>query len=174
MIYRQTSNICRTLVGNKLVDHSGVVGASSVGAAPITSPFSTQHLGSVDWTKTTATRDEQLIRCGIWCFFLHYMSFMIIYHICTIRSNTSKYSHLILYIVDTRFYCTYFCFELYHELLLMQVILPYPSILLYLSVTSDRFHKNMADIDDYLTTIKHNIARKICIIIATCCPSTQI
>ena len=40
-IYRQISNIIRTLVGNKIVDHSDVVGASPVGAAPTTSSFST-------------------------------------------------------------------------------------------------------------------------------------
>ena len=40
-IYRQTSNIRRTLPGNKIFDHSDVVGASTVGAAPITSSFST-------------------------------------------------------------------------------------------------------------------------------------
>ena len=40
-IYRQVSNIRRTLVGNKIVDHSDVVGASPVGAAPTTSSFST-------------------------------------------------------------------------------------------------------------------------------------
>ena len=40
-IYRKTSNIRRTLVGNKIVDHSDVVGASPVGAAPTTSSFST-------------------------------------------------------------------------------------------------------------------------------------
>ena len=39
--YRKTSNIRRTLVGNKIVDHSDVVGASAVGAAPTTSSFST-------------------------------------------------------------------------------------------------------------------------------------
>ena len=39
--YRQVSNIRRTLVGNKIVDHSDVVGASPVGAAPTTSSFST-------------------------------------------------------------------------------------------------------------------------------------
>ena len=39
--YRKVSNISRTLVGNKIVDHSDVVGASPVGAAPITSSFST-------------------------------------------------------------------------------------------------------------------------------------
>ena len=36
----ETSNISRTLVGNKIVDHSDVVGASPVGAAPTTSSFS--------------------------------------------------------------------------------------------------------------------------------------
>ena len=39
--YRKTSNISRTLVGNKIVDDSDVVGASPVGAAPTTSSFST-------------------------------------------------------------------------------------------------------------------------------------
>ena len=37
--YRQTSNITRALV--LIVDHSDVVGASPVGAAPTTSSFST-------------------------------------------------------------------------------------------------------------------------------------
>ena len=39
--YCLVSNIRRTLVGNKSVDHSDVVGASPVGAAPTTSSFST-------------------------------------------------------------------------------------------------------------------------------------
>ena len=39
-IYRKISNISRTLTGNKIVDHSDVVGASPVGAAPTTSSFS--------------------------------------------------------------------------------------------------------------------------------------
>ena len=38
--YRQVSSIRRTL-GNKIVDHSDVAGASPVGAAPTTSSFST-------------------------------------------------------------------------------------------------------------------------------------
>ena len=41
MIYRKTSIISRTLVGNKIVDNSDVVGAWPVGAAPTTSSFST-------------------------------------------------------------------------------------------------------------------------------------
>ena len=40
-IYRKTSNISRTFVGNKIVDNSDVVGPSPVGAAPTTSSLST-------------------------------------------------------------------------------------------------------------------------------------
>ena len=39
--YRKTSNISHTFVGNKIVDHSDVVGPSPVGAAPTISSFST-------------------------------------------------------------------------------------------------------------------------------------
>ena len=39
--YRKVSNIRRTLAGNKIVNHSDVVGASPVGATPTTSSFST-------------------------------------------------------------------------------------------------------------------------------------
>ena len=39
--YRKTSNISRTLIGNKIVDNSDAVGASPVGAASTTSSFST-------------------------------------------------------------------------------------------------------------------------------------
>ena len=41
LMYRQASNIKRTLVGNKIINHSDVVGASPVGAAPAISSFST-------------------------------------------------------------------------------------------------------------------------------------
>ena len=41
MKYCQTSNIRHAFVGNKLVDHSDVIGASPAGAAPTTSSFST-------------------------------------------------------------------------------------------------------------------------------------
>ena len=40
-VYRQTFNISHTLVGNKIVDHSDVVGAVPVGTAPTTFSFST-------------------------------------------------------------------------------------------------------------------------------------
>ena len=60
----QTSNISRISVANKIVDHSDVVGASPVGAAPTTSSFSTYHLASMDWAKTTARRDENILVLG--------------------------------------------------------------------------------------------------------------
>ena len=65
--YRKTSNISRTLVGNKIVDHSDAVGASAVGAAPTTSSFSTEHLASRDSAKTAARQYETLLSVDIWC-----------------------------------------------------------------------------------------------------------
>ena len=62
--YRQTSDISRTLVGNKIVDHPHVVGASPVGAASTTSLFSTYHLASMDWAKVTSKRDEKHLNFG--------------------------------------------------------------------------------------------------------------
>ena len=59
-----TSNIRRPLVGNKRVDHSDIVGTSSVGAAPSTSYFPVQHLASMDWARKT--RRETFI-FWIWC-----------------------------------------------------------------------------------------------------------
>ena len=41
LIYRKISNISRTLVGNKIVDHSDVVGVLPIGTAPTASSFST-------------------------------------------------------------------------------------------------------------------------------------
>ena len=67
MKYRQTSNIRRTLVGNKIIDNSDVVGASPIGAAPNTSSFSIEHLASMDWAKTTARGYKKHLSFGIWC-----------------------------------------------------------------------------------------------------------
>ena len=63
--YRKISYIRRVLVGNKIVDHSDVVGASPVGAAPTTSSFSTWHLASRDSTKTATRQYENLLSVGI-------------------------------------------------------------------------------------------------------------
>ena len=59
--------IWRTLVGNKIVDHSDVVGASPIGAAPTTSSFSTLHLSSRDSAKTATRQFENLLSVEIWC-----------------------------------------------------------------------------------------------------------
>ena len=65
--YRQTCNITCSLVDSKLVDHSEIIGASPVGAAPTTSSFSTKHLASMNWAKATARREEDhSISFGIW------------------------------------------------------------------------------------------------------------
>ena len=66
-MYRKTSNIRRTLVGNKIVDHSDVVGASPDGAAPTTSSFSTWHLASRDLAMKAARQYENILSVGIWC-----------------------------------------------------------------------------------------------------------
>ena len=63
--YCQISNISGTLVVNRIDDHSDVVGASPVGAAPTTSSFSTQHLASVDWAKAHARRGDKHLSLGI-------------------------------------------------------------------------------------------------------------
>ena len=66
-MYRKTSNISRTLVGNEIVDNSDVVGALPVGAAPTTSSFSTLHLASMDWAETTARGYKKHLSFVIWC-----------------------------------------------------------------------------------------------------------
>ena len=39
----------------------------TVGAASTTSSFSTEHLASMDWAKTTTRRDKKHLSFGIWC-----------------------------------------------------------------------------------------------------------
>ena len=65
--HRQVSDIRRTLVGNSIVDHSDVVGASPVGDAPTTSSFSINTWLSMYFTKATASRDEKHFSFGVWC-----------------------------------------------------------------------------------------------------------
>ena len=64
--YRQASDIRRILVGNKIVDHSDVVGASLVGAAP-----TTYSILTYTWLQLIAQRQLQNetknICFGIWC-----------------------------------------------------------------------------------------------------------
>ena len=65
--YRETSKISRTFVGNKTADHSDVVGAPPIGAAPTISSISTEHLASMDWAKTSAKRDQKHLSFAICC-----------------------------------------------------------------------------------------------------------
>ena len=58
--YRKTSNISRTLIGNKTADPSDVVIASPVDATPTTSSFSTWHLASRDSAKKAARQYKNL------------------------------------------------------------------------------------------------------------------
>ena len=46
--YHKTSNVSRTLVTNDIVNHSDVIGGSTVGAAPTTSSSSTKNLTSME------------------------------------------------------------------------------------------------------------------------------
>ena len=63
-IYPQTSNI-RCTLGNKIVDHSDVVGALPIGTAPTTSSF----LDLNPWLQQIGQRrqDENYLSFGIWC-----------------------------------------------------------------------------------------------------------
>ena len=67
LMYRQTSNISRALVGNKILVHSDVIGASPVGAAPTTPSFSTSHMASMNWAQWTTRQTEKHFSFGIWC-----------------------------------------------------------------------------------------------------------
>ena len=49
-----------------IVNHSDVVGASPVVAAPTTSSFSTLHLASMEWAKTIARQNEKHLSFEIW------------------------------------------------------------------------------------------------------------
>ena len=65
--YHKISKTRRTIVGDKNVYHSDIVWASSVGAAPTTSSFSTEQLASKDCIKTTTRHDEKHLSLGIRC-----------------------------------------------------------------------------------------------------------
>ena len=79
--YRQTSNISRSFVGN---DHSDIFGASTVGATPTTSSFSTSHLASRDCAKPTVRWNEKHLSFVFWCaLYQRFYGNCILYH-CSI------------------------------------------------------------------------------------------
>ena len=53
------------VVGNIIIDHSGVVVASPFGVAPTTSSFPIEHLVSMDWAEATARRGKNHLSVGI-------------------------------------------------------------------------------------------------------------
>ena len=61
--YRQVSNIRHT-VDNNIVNHSDVVG---IACRRCSNYIFILDLASLDWTKTTARRDEKLLSLVIWC-----------------------------------------------------------------------------------------------------------
>ena len=94
--YCQTYNISRTLVGNKIVDHSDIV-ERLAGAAPSSSSFSTEHLASMVWAKIIARRDERHLSFGTYA--CAYISGL------TVSMNTPPH-HTHIQLRHTRsFYC---------------------------------------------------------------------
>ena len=63
--YHQTSDINHTLVDNKIVDHSDVVGASPVGATPTTSSFSFLDItpGFNGWGRDNCKMGQETFKC---------------------------------------------------------------------------------------------------------------
>ena len=96
--YRKTSNISRTLIGNKIIDHSDVVGATPVGAAPTTSSSWHKHMASMDRTKTITRRDEGYLSVGIWLSYIRGLTVVTL--VCdyagpeSLFNETEKVSHL--------------------------------------------------------------------------------
>ena len=62
--YRHVYNIRRTLVGNNILDHSDVVGASPVGAAPTISSFSIWHLAFIGLGKDSCKTRRETFKFG--------------------------------------------------------------------------------------------------------------
>ena len=111
--YHQTSKINHTLVGNTIVDHSDVVGAPPVGAAPTASSFSTWHLASMDWTKTTASRNERHLRFGIWCI-LYYRLLLLKMSSAIGTGSSTTVNQLPVKIIKCGFPCGDLFFDVSH------------------------------------------------------------
>ena len=97
LYYRKISNASRTLVGNKIVDHSDVVGASPAGAAPTTFSFSTWHLAPRDSAKKAARQYKNLLSVGIWCILYYRQYFechIIWYFLWCVSQHQALLSHL--------------------------------------------------------------------------------
>ena len=95
MTYRQTTNMSRTLVGNEIVDHSDVAGASPVGAAP------TKYIFILDLTHgfnglgkdNCKTRRETF---KIWVFGVTYIRGLTVVSPCRAESSRKHYNDVIM------------------------------------------------------------------------------
>ena len=102
--YPQTSNINRTWLGYKIVDHSDAFGAASVATVPTASSFSTSHL-TMDCAKTTPRRKVEHVNLGIWWVFYYrfdgmWLSRLVFSTICFINPKRAAICHL--------WFCRYF------------------------------------------------------------------
>ena len=95
--YRQTSNIRRTVVGNKIVDHSDVVGVSPVGAAPTTFSLSIWHLAS--------RRDEKHFSFGICAFYIRGLTIVVSYLTADEQMQQDANHVQILWVILAVSYC---------------------------------------------------------------------
>ena len=95
--------VCYHNAGTKIVDHSDVVGASPVGAAPTTSSFSTQHLVSMNRAETTARWNEHHLSFGIWCGL-----YSIFYGSCRFAVDVSHMQIVYIMIAITLLFHIYF------------------------------------------------------------------
>ena len=103
--------IRRTLAGYKIVDHSDVVGASPVGAAPTTSSFSTKQLASLDWAKTAARQDEKQLSLGIGAPYIRDFTVCIFWCVCAVNMHT----HVNKSVIYTIIYVLFMLFRILYK-----------------------------------------------------------
>ena len=139
LTYPQTSDIRCTLVGNKIVDHQDIVGASPVSAASTTSSFSISHLASINCAKKTARWDKKHLSFGIWCnlywrFDGNLVQLEALYMSVCIRIKcTDKYLHSNMFLVHV--YILYFILYIESHLYEYTVYLRTRFIVIWLRAT---------------------------------------
>ena len=95
-IYRQVSNISRTLVDSWIVDHSDVVGAPPVGAAPTIQLH--LHSPSNTWlqyiAQTTSSRDVKHLSFGMYIYIYIYIYILTAWLWPAVRWKLQAYLYL--------------------------------------------------------------------------------
>ena len=102
--YHQFSNTSRTIVGNEIVDHSDVVGASPVGTAPTTPSFLPKYLASVDWVETTATRRQTFKFWDLVRLILEIWWYVCLHYDGKISDSYSQWSYCSLILLSFQYY----------------------------------------------------------------------